>query len=425
MIDPHLVRNHLAVVAANLKRRGVALEEGKLTELEQQRRAVQSESERLRALRNEKSRAVGAAKQSNQDAADLIAEVEVLKTQLQDVEKILEELQMHIGDCMLDMPNLLHDSVPDGKDESSNVEVRRWGQPPAFDFKVKDHVALGEALGLMDFSLAAKLASARFAAMHGPLARLHRALGQFMLDFHIKEHGYAEIYLPFLANRATLTGTGQLPKFEEDLFRAERDNLYLIPTAEVVVTNVVQDSIVAAEELPMKFVCHTPCFRREAGSYGRDTRGMLRQHQFEKVELVHITAPEHSYAALEELTTNAEAVLQALKLPYRTVVLCTGDVGFAAAKTYDIEIWLPGQDAYREISSCSNCTDFQARRMRARYRQAGGKTAYVHTLNGSGVAVGRALIAVMENYQQADGSILVPEVLQPYMKGSERISAAA
>ncbi len=423
MIAPHLLRNDLAAVCANLQRRGYSLDTATISALEKRRKEVQSECEKLRAQRNEKSRSIGIAKQNKEDASAMIAEVEAINTRLTSADSDLEEIQSEFNALLLEIPNLLHDSVPDGKDESSNVEVRRWSEPPQFDFTVQDHVALGEQLQLIDFPLAVKLTSARFVAMHGQIAQLHRALGQFMLNLHISQHGYREVYLPFMANTATLTGTGQLPKFEEDLFYAERDGLYLIPTAEVVVTNIVRDSIVAAEELPLKFVCHTPCFRREAGSYGRDTRGMLRQHQFEKVELVHISAPEDSYTALEELTANAEAVLQALKLPYRTVALCSGDIGFAAAKTYDIEVWLPGQDAYREISSCSNCEDFQARRMQGRMRRSGAKPEYLHTLNGSGIAVGRALIAVMENYQQADGSIVIPEVLRPYMNGAEVIRA--
>ena len=423
MIPPHLLRSELPAVCANLARRGVRVDEAALAALEQRRKTAQAESENLRALRNEKSRAIGAAKKQGEDAAALMREVEEIKQRMQAAEGELEEAQAQLTAMAMDLPNLLDDSVPDGKDESDNVEVRRWGEAPSFPFPAADHVALGEGLGMMDFALAAKLASARFVAMHGELARLHRALAQFMLDMHIAKHGYREVYLPFLANSATLTGTGQLPKFEEDLFRAERDELYLIPTAEVVVTNIVQNEIVNVKHLPMKYVCHTPCFRREAGSYGRDTRGMLRQHQFEKVELVHLTAPEESAAALEELTANAEAVLQALQLPHRTVALCAGDVGFAAAKTYDIEVWLPGQNTYREISSCSNCGDFQARRMAARCRRGQDKPVLLHTLNGSGIAVGRALIAVMENGQREDGSIAIPEVLRPYMAGAESIAA--
>lgn len=424
MISSHLLRTALASVSDNLARRGVIVDSDTLTVLQERRQAVQQESEGLRALRNEKSRAIGAAKQKHEDSAALMREMEDIKERLPEMEKELEKVQVQLNGILLELPNLLHDSVPDGKGEEDNVIVRQWGDVPVFAFPPLDHVALGEEMALMDFSLAAQMAAARFSALHGSIARLHRALAQFMLDFHIREHGYSEIYLPFLANAVALTGTGQLPKFEEDLFYLERDELYLIPTAEVVVTNVVRNKLLAPEALPLKYVCHTPCFRREAGSYGRDTRGMLRQHQFEKVELVHITAPDNSYSALEELTVNAEAVLKALQLPYRTVALCAGDIGFAAAKTYDIEVWLPGQNAYREISSCSNCEAFQARRMQARFRRDKGKTEYLHTLNGSGIAVGRALIAVMENYQQADGSIIIPDVLRPYMNNAERISAA-
>lgn len=448
MISPQLLRNQLDAVCANLKRRGYILDTVKLQALEERRRELQGDSEQKRAQRNDKSSTIGELQQILMDTKHgiekrekweresghsatpefkerLVKEVAKIKEELQEREKELAEVQEQIQTILYDIPNLLHDSVPDGQDDSDNAEVRRWQSPPDFGFEPLDHVALGEGLQLMDFTLAARLASARFVTMQGALARLHRALAQFMLDLHINRHGYREVYMPFLANPTTLTGTGQLPKFEEDLFRAERDGLYLIPTAEVVVTNIVQGEIVAADELPMKFVCHTPCFRREAGSYGRDTRGMLRQHQFEKVELVHITAPEESYPALEELTANAEAVLQALELPYRTVALCSGDIGFAAAKTYDIEVWMPGQNTYREISSCSNCEDFQARRMQARFRRRSGKPELLHTLNGSGIAVGRAMIAVMENYQQADGSIIIPPVLRSYMGGAERITTEA
>lgn len=424
MIDPALLRRAPEAVRANLARRGAVVDLAVLAVLDERRRAAQLEAEQLRALRNERSREVGEARRRGEEAAAAVREVEDVKKRLQLVEEELTETQSLLRGMWLEVPNLLHDSVPDGRGEGDNAEVRRWGEAPVFAFEARDHVALGEAMGMMDFGLSAKLASARFVTMFGPVARLHRALAQFMLDLHITRHGYREAYMPFLANPAALTGTGQLPKFEDDLFRAERDQLYLIPTAEVALTNVVRDSVVAGEALPMKLVCHSPCFRREAGSYGRDVRGMLRQHQFEKVELVHIVAPEQSYAALEELTAHAEAVLQTLGLPYRTVALCAGDMGFAAAKTYDIEVWLPGQNAYREISSCSNCEDFQARRMLGRFRGADGKPALVHTLNGSGVAVGRALIAVMENYQEADGSVVVPEPLRSYM-GCDRIGGEA
>ena len=424
MIALHLLRNELSAVGDNLARRGVTIDSETLTDLLSRHQAAQQESEGLRALRNTKSRAIGMAKQNKEDTAALMCEVEEIKERLNEVEKAQEKVQTELNQIVLGLPNLLHDSVPDGKGEEDNVTVRQWGDIPSFTFPPQDHVALGENMGLIDFALSAQLATARFSALHGDIARLHRALAQFMLDFHIREHGYSEVYLPFLVNATTLTGTGQLPKFEEDLFYLESDALYLIPTAEVVVTNIVREKLLEFASLPLKYVCHTPCFRREAGSYGRDTRGMLRQHQFEKVELVHITAPDESYPALEELTANAEAVLQALCLPHRTVTLCAGDIGFAAAKTYDIEVWLPGQNAYREISSCSNCETFQARRMQARFRNEKSKTEYLHTLNGSGIAVGRALIAVMENYQQADGSIVIPDVLRPYMNNAEQIDAA-
>lgn len=424
MIDPHLLRADISVAAENLARRGYALDCARFAALEARRKKAQSAAEELRAARNEKSRAVGEQKRSGGGGGEaLIAEVGDINRRLRITEEELEKTFGELNDFLLDIPNLPHDSVPRGKNADDNTEIRRWGVVREFPFAPQDHVSLGENLRMMDFSLAAKVASARFVSMSGALARLHRALAQFMLDLHIAEHGYEELYMPFMANGAALTGTGQLPKFEEDLFRCERDGLYLIPTAEVVVTNVVRDGILSAAQLPLKYVCHTPCFRREAGSYGRDTRGMLRQHQFEKVELVHIVSPAESYAALEELLGAAEEVLRRLELPYRVVSLCGGDIGFAAAKTYDIEVWLPGQNAYREISSCSNCEAFQARRMMARWRGDGGKPEYVHTLNGSGVAVGRALIALLENHQQADGSIAVPDALRPYMGGLSVIAA--
>lgn len=425
MLDAQRLRNDLPAVGANLARRGFALDTDLLDDLQQRRKAGQEAVEELRAARNETSRAVGVAKQKGEDTAELIAAGEAINRQLAGLEQTLTTVQEELNAYALTIPNTLHDTVPDGLDESANAEIRRQQTPPVFDFTAQPHDVLGEQLGGMDFALAAKLTATRFVTMRGALARLHRALAQFMLDLHIGENGYTEVYMPFLGNAATFTGTGQLPKFEEDLFYAARDGLYLIPTAEVMVTNVVRDSIVDDETLPMRLVCHTPCFRREAGSYGRDTRGMLRQHQFEKVELVHICMPDDSYAELERMTAAAEGILQRLQLPYRVVSLCGGDIGFAAAKTYDIEVWLPGQNAYREISSCSNCEDFQARRMRARYRLANGKTAYLHTLNGSGVAVGRAMIAVMENYQQADGSIIVPPALRPYMGGLTQISPSS
>ena len=424
MIDPQLLRKSPQTVADNLQRRLYDLPINALETLENRRKAVQSRSEALRAERNEKSRQIGDIKRHGGDACALIHEVENTKTELAQLEVDLGEIQQRLKEMSLNFPNLLHKSVPDGGGEDDNLEVRRWRTPAHFDFTPLDHATLGEQLQMMDFALAARLTATRFTVMRDDLARLHRALIQFMLNLHVCEHGYREMYMPYLANADTLTGTGQLPKFESDLFYAERDGLYLIPTAEVVLTNIIRDSIIDRGDLPLQLVSHTPCFRREAGSYGRDTRGMLRQHQFEKVELVHITAPEDSYDALEQLTRNAEAVLQRLELPYRTVSLCGGDIGFAAAKTYDIEVWLPGQNAYREISSCSNCEAFQARRMRARLRDD-GDIRHPHTLNGSGVAVGRAMIAVMENYQQRDGSIVVPDALRPYMNGAEKITAVS
>lgn len=424
MIDPQLLRKNLPAVAANLARRGFAVDAAKIESLESARKSAQTRSEQLRAERNEQSRLIGLAKKNGEDAAPIMARMEALKTELKASEAALDAAAAKLERMLLEMPNLIADSVPEGKDESDNAEVRRVGAPPAFDFAPKTHDELGEAMGQMDFALAAKLASARFVTMRGDLARLHRAIAQFMLDLHTREHGYTEVYMPFLANTAVCVGTGQLPKFADDLFHAADTDLYLIPTAEVVVTNIARERIIAAADLPMKFVCHTPCFRREAGSYGRDTRGMLRQHQFEKVELVHIVAPADSYPALESLTADAERVLRRLALPFRTVALCGGDIGFAAAKTYDIEVWLPGQQTYREISSCSNCESFQARRMAARVRAANGKIDYLHTLNGSGVAVGRAMIAVMENYQTADGGIRIPDALRAYMGGVEHIASS-
>lgn len=427
MIDSALLRSEPAAVAANLARRGYTLPVDALAKIEATRRRCQSEAEQLRADRNEKSRAIGELKKQKKDAdaQQLMREVDGIKKRIKALEADLETAQQQYEAIALDIPNLLHASVPDGADDAANAQVRRWGDPPQWAWTAQTHDDLGEQLQLVDFALAVRLAGARFVTLRGDIARLHRALAQFMLAVHANEHGYEEVYLPYLANTKTLTGTGQLPKFKDDLFQMQDGDLHLIPTAEVVATNIVQDRIVAADELPMKFVCHSPCFRREAGSYGRDTRGMLRQHQFDKVELVIITTPGNSYDALESLTQNAETILQRLELPYRVVSLCSGDIGFAAAKTYDLEVWLPGQSAYREISSCSNCEAFQARRMRARYRAGGGKPDYLHTLNGSGVAVGRALIAVMENYQNQDGSITIPEALRPYMDGKTTIAAPA
>ncbi len=380
-------------------------------------------ADELRNERNVHAKTVGKAKAQGQDIAPLLQQVETLGAELAKAEGELAQVQAELDQVLLGLPNLLHESVPDGRDETANVEVRRWGEPRKFDFKPKDHVEIGEKLGQIDFAAAGKVSGARFSVLSGPVARLQRALIQFMLDLHTNEHGYREVYVPYLVNAQALTGTGQLPKFEADLFAVKGDSgLYLIPTAEVPVTNLVRESIVEADRLPIRYVAHTPCFRSEAGSYGKDTRGMIRQHQFEKVELVHLARPQDSYAEHELLTRNAEEVLKRLGLPYRLVALCAGDIGFGSAKTYDLEVWLPGQQAYREISSCSNFEAFQARRMQARWRNpATGKPEPLHTLNGSGVAAGRALVAVLENYQQADGSVEVPQALRPYMGGVEQI----
>ena len=419
MLDPALLRRDLEATAARLAARGFELDTARIARLEEERREVQGRTEALRNERNTRSRSIGRAKAAGEDAGPLLADVEKLGEALKSAERRLSELQAELEGIALEIPNLTHESVPEGRSEDDNREERRVGEPPRFDFEPKDHTDLGAALGGIDFDLASKLAGSRFVTLHGALARLHRALIQFMLDVHTREHGYREIYVPYLVTSEVLRGTGQLPKFADDQFRVEGADLYMIPTAEVPVTNVARDRILDAAELPLRFVCHTPCFRREAGSYGKDTRGMLRQHQFEKVELVHVVRPEDSYEALETLTAHAESILVRLGLPYRVVTLCTGDVGFAAAKTFDLEVWLPGQRRYREISSCSNCEAFQARRMKARWRNpATGKTELVHTLNGSGVAIGRALIAIVENFQQADGSIRVPETLVPYMGGT-------
>jgi seryl-tRNA synthetase len=423
VLDPKLLRSDLPGVAAQLARRGFVLDVADFSALEEQRKAAQIEADRLRAERNAGAKSVGQAKAKGQDVAPLLARGEALGAELASAEKRLEVIQAQLNDIQMGLPNLLHASVPEGRDESANVEVRRWGEPRKFDFEPKDHVAIGEPMG-MDFEAAGRVSGARFVVMIGQLAKLHRALIQFMLDTHTTQHGYREAYVPYLVHANALEGTGQLPKFEQDLFAVRGDpGFYLIPTAEVPVTNLVRDQIVEDDKLPMKFVAHTPCFRSEAGSAGKDTRGMIRQHQFEKVELVHIVKPEESYASLEELTGNAEAILKALELPYRVLALCAGDVGFGSAKTYDLEVWLPSQGKYREISSCSNCESFQARRLQARWRNpATGKPELVHTLNGSGVAVGRALVAILENYQQADGSVIVPSALVSYMGGVTRLS---
>ena len=424
MLDPKLLRTDPQAIARNLARRGFHLDVERLESLEADRKRWQIEADRLRSERNAHAKNVGRAKAQGQDIAPLLKEVESLGTALEEAEAALARVQQQVDDLALGLPNLLHDSVPDGADETANVEVRRWGEPRSFEFEAKDHVAIGEALGGIDFAAAGRISGARFSVLAGPLARLHRALIQFMLDLHTSEHGYRETYVPYLVLPEALKGTGQLPKFEADLFKVQggEATFFLIPTAEVPVTNLVRESIVEAAELPRRHVAHTPCFRSEAGSYGKDTRGMIRQHQFEKVELVQMVRPDDSYRALEELTGHAEVVLQRLGLPYRVVALCAGDIGFGSSKTYDLEVWLPGQAKYREISSCSNCEAFQARRMQARWRNPDtGKPEPLHTLNGSGVAVGRALVAVLENYQQADGSVVVPEALRPYMGGTEVI----
>ena len=424
MIDPKLLRSDPEAVARNLARRGFVLDVQALRALEEKRKPWQIEADRLRAERNANAKAVGMAKGKGGDVSALIAKGEQLTRDLAGAEEQLTTVQAELEQWQLGIPNLLHESVPDGKDENANVEVRRWGEPRALGFKARDHVEIGERLGGLDFEAAARISGSRFVVMRSQVAQLHRALAQFMLDLHIREHGYVEVNVPHLVHPAALIGTGQLPKFEQDLFRIQGEQtFFLIPTSEVPVTNLVRDQIVAAEALPLKFACHSLCFRSEAGAAGKDTRGMIRNHQFEKVELVHIVRPAHSYAALEELTGNAEKVLQKLNLPHRTVALCSGDVGFYSAKTYDIEVWLPSQGRYREISSCSNTEAFQARRMLARWRNPEtGKPEPLHTLNGSGVAVGRALVAILENYQNEDGSVTVPEALRSYMGGRERLA---
>jgi seryl-tRNA synthetase len=434
MLDIQLLRKDLDGVAARLKTRGYTLDVATFAALEAERKQIQTQTEELQARRNALSKQVGMKKGKGEDASAEIAEVGGIADTLKASSVRLEEIQARLSELLLGVPNLPHESVPVGADETQNVEVRRWGTPREFDFTPRDHVDLGAKLGL-DFDAAAKLAGARFSVMRGGIARLHRALAQFMIDTHTSEHGYTEMYVPYIVNAASMRGTGQLPKFEDDLFKVPRkvggedgeriENFYLIPTAEVSLTNLVRDELLAADQVPMHMVAHTPCFRSEAGSYGKDTRGMIRQHQFDKVELVHVVRPEESYDTLERLVGHAEAILQKLKLPYRTIVLCTGDMGFGSAKTYDMEVWIPAQNTYREISSCSNMENFQARRMQARYRNAQGKPELVHTLNGSGLAVGRALVAVLENYQNADGSVTVPDVLRPYMGGIERLEPAA
>ncbi|PTN11286.1 serine--tRNA ligase [Nitrosomonas aestuarii] len=428
MLDIQLLRTDLNHVTKKLASRSYRFPIEKFNQLEADRKKIQTQTQELQAKRNAASKLIGQAKSKGEDATSIFTEVASLGDELKQFEIILGQIQSELQNILLEVPNLPHDSVPEGSGEEDNQEVRRWGQIRSFNFEIKDHVNIGESLKLLDFETAVKLSGARFSLIKGSLARLHRALTQFMLDTHVQEHGYTEIYAPYLVNRDSLQGTGQLPKFEEDLFvvntagkTAHGDKnttgFYLIPTAEVPLTNIIRNEIVALKFLPMQFVAHTPCFRSEAGSYGKDTRGLIRQHQFDKVELVHIVHPDQSYEALETLVNHAEKILQKLELPYRVMTLCTRDMGFSAAKTYDIEVWLPAQNTYREISSCSNCESFQARRMQARFRNENGKTTLLHTLNGSGLAVGRTLVAILENYQNADGSVSIPEVLQPYMNG--------
>ncbi len=423
MLDIQLLRTDLAGVARRLADRGAAIDTAAFETLESQRKGVQTETQELQAKRNQLSKQIGQLKAKGDDAAALMAQVNAQADRLKALEQELAAIQAQLDDFLMTLPNLPHASVPAGKSAADNPEMRRVGRPRNFDFPAKDHVDVGNRLGL-DFEAANKLSGARFVVIRGALAQLHRALTQFMLDTHTREHGYTEVYVPYMVTAECANGVSSLAKFKDDLFKIEGRDLYLIPTAEYPVTNIVREEIVPGDKLPLKFVCHTPCFRSEAGSYGKDTRGMIRQHQFEKVELVQVVAPQQSYDALEELTAHAEAILKILGLPYRVVTLCTGDMGFSAAKTYDIEVWLPGQDAYREISSCSNFEAFQARRMRARFRNEKGKPELVHTLNGSGLAVGRTLVAILENFQNADGSVAVPEALRPYMSGASVLSPA-
>jgi seryl-tRNA synthetase len=429
MLDINLLRKDIAAVAERLRTRPFELDTATFNALEAERKQVQVATEELQARRNALSRQVGMLKSKGEDASAVLAEVASIPDAIKAQEGRLADIQSRLATLLLNAPNVPHASVPVGRSADDNVEVRRWGEPRVFDFPVRDHVDVGAPLGL-DLDTAAKLSGSRFALMRGPVARLHRALAQFMLDVQTRRHGYTECYTPYIVNAETLTGTGQLPKFEQDLFAAKKGGqegegevLYLIPTSEVSLTNIVRGEILKEADLPLKLTAHTPCFRSEAGSYGKDTRGMIRQHQFDKVEMVQIAHPDRSYEALEQMVGHAEAILRSLGLPYRVVLLCTGDMGFGAAKTYDLEVWLPAQNTYREISSCSNCEAFQARRMQARFRNAQGKTELVHTLNGSGLAVGRTMVAVLENYQQADGSVVVPEALRPFMDGIERIAA--
>ncbi|TDR32793.1 serine--tRNA ligase [Hydromonas duriensis] len=429
MLDIQLLRKHTDEVAARLKTRGFELDVDGFNALEMQRKNIQIRTEELQAQRNKLSKEIGILKSQKQNADDLMAQVAAIADELKASAVALEEIQVKLNDLLMRIPNLPHDSVPVGADETNNIEVSRWGTPATYDFEVKDHVAIGEQLGLLDFDTAAKLSGARFSFLRGGLAKLHRALAQMMLDVHTEQHGYTECYTPFMVNAESMLGTGQLPKFKEDLFWVskggdeEAREMYLIPTSEVPLTNTVRDSIVSADDLPIRLTTQTPCFRSEAGSAGRDTRGLIRQHQFEKVEMVQITHPEKSYEALEEMRGHAEKILQLLELPYRVVALCTGDMGFGATKTYDLEVWVPSQNTYREISSVSNCEAFQAQRMQARFRVGTNKPELVHTLNGSGLAVGRALVALLENHQQADGSVKIPTALQAYMGGKKTLNA--
>ena len=422
MLDPQLIRNELNAVAKALDKRGVSIDTNKIQKIEDKRKAIQIKTEKLQADRNLISKEIGEMKAKGEDAENLLEKVTSIKNQLEKNEEELTAIQQELNELIIVIPNIPHESVPDGNSDVDNQLIREWGEKPSFDFKINDHVDLGESLEQIDFDSATQITSSRFVVMKGQIARLHRALIQFMLDIHISEHGYQEVNVPYLVNADSCTNTGQLPKFKEDLFHIKDQDFYLIPTAEIPVTNIVKDKIINDIELPLKFVCHSPCFRSEAGSYGKDTRGMIRQHQFEKVELVQIVRPENSYNVLEELTLNAETILKKLNLPYRVVTLCAGDLGFAAAKTYDIEVWLPSQNTYREISSCSNFESFQARRMKARWRNSKtNKIELLHTLNGSGLAVGRTLIAVMENYQTKNGDIIIPDVLRQYMSNESII----
>ncbi len=424
MLDPKLLRADLERVSEDLQRKGFELDSARFASLEEQRKSLQVETQRLQSVRNQRSKEIGAAKGRGEDIAPLKVEMDDLAKTLKEKEHNLNELQSQLQEWLMGIPNIPHESVPPGKSEDDNRVEKEWGEPTQLDFEPKDHVDIGEGLQQLDFETGAKITGSRFVVLHHDIARLHRALIQFMLDMHTKAHGYTEVYVPFIVNSDSLHGTGQLPKFKEDLFKLETDSdYYLIPTAEVPVTNIWRNEIANLEKLPIKYVCHTPCFRSEAGSYGKDTRGLIRQHQFEKVELVQLVHPDNSWQALEELTGHAEAVLQTLELPYRLVTLCGGDLGFSAAKTYDLEVWLPAQNCYREISSCSNFLDFQSRRMKARWKNTTTKkTELLHTLNGSGLAIGRTLVAILENYQTKESEIIVPEVLKPYLGGLEKIT---